>query len=226
MIEPSFIPEGVLRPLNAEKDLSNVADLIELCFKGNIDEDGTDYIRYLRNLAKEAKNSYWGLGSIQRRYAVIQGFVYEVEGKIVGNLSMLPFHKNGDFVYLIANVAVHPDYRRQGIALNLTTDALRSGKSKSANSVWLQVRDDNPPAFLLYKKMGFYEKTRRTTWTLKPYPETLYPYQSDVRIISRKAKTWTQQKAWLLDNYDDDVRWNLGLKRNDLNRGFWRGSIG
>lgn len=220
MLEPSFNLAGDLRPLNVEKDLYQVADLIELCFKGSIDEDGTDYIRYLRNLAKDAKNSYWGLGSIQRRYAAIQGFVYEVDGKIIGNLSMLPFHKNGDFVYLIANVAVHPDFRRQGIALKLTSDALKYAKSKSANSVWLQVRDDNPPAFLLYKKMGFFEKTRRTTWTLKPYPETLYPYQSDVRIRSRKAKTWSQQKEWLLKNYDDNVRWNLGLKIDRLKPGF------
>jgi ribosomal protein S18 acetylase RimI-like enzyme len=220
MIKPSHLPEGLLRPLRAEKDLSQVADLIELCFKGSIDEDGTDYIRYLRNLARTAKDGYWGLGSIQRRYAAIQGFVYEVEGKIVGNLSMLPFHKNGDFVYLIANVAVHPDYRRQGIALNLTTDAFKYAKSKSANSVWLQVRDDNPPAFLLYKKMGFFEKTRRTTWTLKPHPETLYPYQTDVRMVARKAHTWSQQKEWLLKNYDDNVRWNLGLKTERLKPGF------
>lgn len=212
MIEPLPNDEGVLRPLNADKDLAQVADLIELCFKGSIDEDGTDYIRYLRRLAKDAKINAWSLGSIQRRYAAIQGFVYEVGGEIVGNLSMLPFHKNGEFVYLIANVAVHPNYRRSGIALNLTTDALKYAKSKSANTVWLQVRDDNPPAFLLYKKMGFVEKTRRTTWTLKPYPQTLYPYQTDLKVVPRRAKTWPLQKEWLLKNYDEHVRWNLGLK--------------
>ncbi len=211
-MEPSHVAKGGLRPLNVEEDLAQVADLIELCFKDNIDEDGLDYIRYLRSIAKTAKNSYWGLGSFQRRYAAIQGFVVEDQGKIVGNLSMLPFHKNGEFVYLIANVAVHPEYRRLGIALHLTRDALKYAKSKSVNTVWLQVRDDNPPAFLLYKKMGFYEKTRRTTWTLKSFPEMTVPYQSDVRVISRKAKTWMQQKEWLLKNYDEHVRWNLGLK--------------
>lgn len=202
--------DGIMRPLNAKKDLLQVADLIELCFMGTIDEDGRDYIQYLRRIAKDSE-TYFGMGGLQRRYAVIQGFVYEVEGRIIGNLSLLPFQKNGEFIYLIANVAVHPAFRRRGIALNLTNEALDYVKKKSAASAWLQVRDDNPPAFLLYKKMGFVEKTRRTTWTLKPNEFAQFPYQSDLLISSRKPRDWEMQKKWLLRNYDDCVRWNLGL---------------
>ncbi len=212
--------EGIIRPLNLRNDLAQVADLIELCFMGNIDEDGQDYIRYLRTLSRSFLQSSWGFSGVQQRYASLQGFVFEVNGKIYGNLSMLPFYKNGDFIYLIANVAVHPAYRRQGIALSLTQEGLKYASKKAAKSAWLQVRVDNPAAYTLYKKMGFQEKTRRTTWTLKPQNRSRYELISEVKILPRKRKDWTSQRKNLLSNYPEDVRWNLGLKPERFKPGF------
>ena len=65
-------------------------------------------------------------------------------GRIVGNLSLIPFVRRGHVVYLIANVAVHPDYRRRGIARQLTQTALDYLRQRGVSSAWLQVRDDNP----------------------------------------------------------------------------------
>ena len=91
---------GQIRSVNPKTDLGTIADLIELCFKDTIDEDGLDYIRYLRKLASDNNNFYWSSGQIHHSISSIQGFIYEVDGKIVGNLSMIPFHKNGDFIYI------------------------------------------------------------------------------------------------------------------------------
>ncbi|MDO9085372.1 MAG: GNAT family N-acetyltransferase [Anaerolineaceae bacterium] len=212
---------GKIRSLNPATDLNAIADLIELCFKDTIDDDGLDYIRYLRNLANDTNSLYWGLGRIQHSYAPIQGFVYEIDGRIVGNLSMLPFHKNGDFIYLIANVAVHPDFRRHRIAFDLTSRSLKFAKEKSARSTWLQVRDDNPPAIELYKQMGFVERYRRSTYTIKTKSCLTDIKIYDVKVAGRKDIEWRSHQQLLKDIYPLEIRWNIGLRENRFLPGFW-----
>lgn len=214
--------EGYIRPINPRIDLREIADLIELCFKETIDEDGMDYIRYLRKLASNVNNLSWGSGLPMSSFAQIQGFVYELDGDIVGNLSMIPFHKNGEFIYLIANVAVHPQHRRKKIALDLTARSLKYAKEKSAKSVWLQVRDDNPPAIQLYSQMGFVEKCRRTTYTITPSIKLKEYAGYGIRIKKRTNEDWQKQKLWLEETYPEEVRWNVGLRENRFVPGFWK----
>ncbi len=213
------IQKGKIRQLNITQDLNQVADLIELCFVGTIDEEGNDYIRYLRKMAQDAQSVYWGMGNLQRTYSPLQGFVYTVGEKIVGNLSLLPFQKSGEFIYLIANVAVRPDYRRKGIAKQLTTRAIQYAQSKSARSTWLQVRDDNPNAIALYIQLGFQERCRRSTWTL--YPKNLSSWNS-VESLSLKPTSgvdWIKHQELLTKVYPEMVRWNLGFRLNRFNPG-------
>ncbi len=213
---------GFIRSVNPKTDLGAIADLIELCFKDTIDEDGLDYIRYLRKLAADNNNFYWSSGQIHQSISSIQGFIYEVDGRIVGNLSMIPFHKNGDFVYLIANVAVLPEYRRQRIAFDLTARGLKHAREKSARSVWLQVRDDNPAAINLYEQMGFVERCRRSTFTIKNRKLFSNPSRSGIKVQKRKDGEWKTQRKLLEEIYPDDVRWNLGLKERKFLPGFWQ----
>jgi N-acetylglutamate synthase-like GNAT family acetyltransferase len=163
------------------------------------------------------------VGRPQHTFAPIQGFVHEVDGRIVGNLSMIPFHKNGDFIYLIANVAVHPEFRRQRIAFDLTARALKYAREKSAKSTWLQVRDDNPPAIDLYKQMGFVERCRRSTFTIRSRQRLSESSRMDVKIRKRKDFEWEKQKHLLQVFYPEDIRWNVGLKEKRLLPGFWQG---
>ncbi|MBE5816467.1 MAG: ribosomal-protein-alanine N-acetyltransferase [Clostridiales bacterium] len=57
----------------------------------------------------------------------------------------------------ILNVAVLPEYRRQGIAQELLEEAIATAKSKGAQYAYLEVRVSNTPAINLYKKYGFYQ---------------------------------------------------------------------
>jgi ribosomal protein S18 acetylase RimI-like enzyme len=212
--------EGKMRSLDPIRDLNEVADLIELCFIGAMDDDGKDYIQYLRKMAREAKSTYWGTGSLQRAFAPLQGFIYEVNGKIIGNLSMLPFRKHGEFIYLIANVAVHPEFRRKGIARKLTTKALTHARIKSATSAWLQVRNDNPAAQQLYIDMGFEERCIRSTWTLKPGNFIKSFPDFDWKIRLRRKSHWRYHKMWLSEIYPETIRWNLGFKEEKFQPGF------
>ena len=53
------------------------------------------------------------------------------------------------------NVAVSPDYRRQGIAGELVTRLVEELKSRGNHSLALEVRDSNLGAIALYQKLGF-----------------------------------------------------------------------
>ncbi len=223
MKDESGIRAGQIRAVNPSTDLRAIADLIEMCFKDTIDEDGLDYIRYLRKLASDSSSLYLGVGRPQHTFAPIQGFVHEVDGRIVGNLSMIPFHKNGDFIYLIANVAVHPEFRRQRIAFDLTARALKYAREKSAKSTWLQVRDDNPAAIDLYTQMGFIERCRRSTYTIKSRKRWTELHVKDLKVRKRKDFEWEKQRSLLQVFYPEKIRWNVGLREKRLLPGFWHG---
>lgn len=55
----------------------------------------------------------------------------------------------------ISNIAVHPNYRRQGIGGILLTHLIEYSKQKGVKLITLDVREKNLPAQQLYKKYGF-----------------------------------------------------------------------
>jgi N-acetylglutamate synthase-like GNAT family acetyltransferase len=150
----------------------------------------------------------------------LTGYIWEENGKIVGNTSLIPFRDHGKRIYLIANVATHPDYRRRGIARILTQRALQHAHSKKATAVWLHVRDDNPGAIKLYQDLGFQEIARRTTWSANADSHLLKPF-SDIQIVSRHPRFWNQQQDWLRRLYPDHLSWYAPLNLNALRPGFW-----
>jgi [ribosomal protein S18]-alanine N-acetyltransferase len=61
----------------------------------------------------------------------------------------------------IATIAVHPDYRGQGIARRLLTTVLKEGIYKGASQAMLEVRAGNQAAQALYRQFGFEVVSRR-----------------------------------------------------------------
>lgn len=55
----------------------------------------------------------------------------------------------------ITNVAVHPDYRRLGLAKQLIQTFINLAKEKQLSSLTLEVREHNAAAISLYETMGF-----------------------------------------------------------------------
>lgn len=55
----------------------------------------------------------------------------------------------------ILNIAVHPDFRRQGIAAALLAHAIEKGREKKVKLVTLEVRKSNDAARRLYESFGF-----------------------------------------------------------------------
>ena len=66
------------------------------------------------------------------------------------------------------NIAVHPDYRKQGIAYNLVDKLIGLLKAKNVISLSLEVRVSNENAINLYHKMGFEVIGRRPGYYRNP----------------------------------------------------------
>jgi len=71
------------------------------------------------------------------------------------------------------NLAVHPDYRRQGIGERLVTELVRQLSGQSVSSLTLEVRASNAPAIALYEKLGFAMVGRRPKYYQNPREDAL-----------------------------------------------------
>ena len=64
----------------------------------------------------------------------------------------------------ITNIAVHPNYRKQGIASKLLEELINYCKNKNCTASTLEVRSSNIAAQNLYKKYGFSEAGIRKSY--------------------------------------------------------------
>lgn len=65
------------------------------------------------------------------------------------------------FEVQITFLAVHPDFRRQGVAERLVGHIYNELREMDIETIQLEVRASNTPAINLYKKCGFVEVGRR-----------------------------------------------------------------
>ena len=75
----------------------------------------------------------------------------EVDGRIVGYVLFWFLPEEVD----IHNIAVHPDFRRQGIGRLLLEQVVDSARRQDRLRVTLDVRFSNAPAQNLYRSFGF-----------------------------------------------------------------------
>jgi ribosomal protein S18 acetylase RimI-like enzyme len=208
-----------MRAMNVFRDLPAVADLIEICFSSTMDHDGQRYIADMRRASHDDGFLRWATHMTETASLPLTGFVWEEDNKIVGNASLIPFRDKGKRIYLIANIAVHPDHRRRGIARILTHRAMQYGWGKRASALWLHVRDDNPGAIQLYADLGFQEIARRTNWTAKPDTHIIRP-DTDIKVVQRYPHFWPQQRDWLRRLNPDNLSWYNHFNINSLRPGF------
>ncbi|NCO66993.1 MAG: ribosomal-protein-alanine N-acetyltransferase [Nitrospirae bacterium CG_4_10_14_0_8_um_filter_41_23] len=78
----------------------------------------------------------------------------------------------------ILNLAVHPDFRRQGIATKLVEDVLNGFKEIDCRHLYLEVRVSNLEAKKFYERLGF-----RVMGTKKDY----YTYPIEDAVIMMRG---------------------------------------
>ena len=82
---------------------------------------------------------------------VARGWLAEVDDRVAAMLVLWFIIDEAH----VATIAVHPDYRRQGIGEQILLGALRSVRTEGAERAFLEVRAGNLAAQAMYKKYGF-----------------------------------------------------------------------
>jgi ribosomal protein S18 acetylase RimI-like enzyme len=143
-----------IRPLRPSRDLSGLADLIEEAFGDELAWGGEQVLGELRFLSRLGPLSVLALALSSPVDGLMNGFVCEREGRVVGNvtLSRPTGHPRR---WQVSNVAVLQAYRGQGIGRSLVETALDTIVQRGGQSAYLYVREDNPSAVHLYESLGF-----------------------------------------------------------------------
>lgn len=154
---------GWFRELDPTRDLGEVSALIADAFAEDMDERGRAALREMRWMARLSPLVWWLSQTDPGFRDAFNGFVWQIpsrsgKGRIVGNVNLnrAPGQRHW---YIICNVVVHEDHRRQGIGRCLTEQALARAEALSAEGVLLQVRQDNQPAMRLYTDLGFVQSS-------------------------------------------------------------------
>jgi ribosomal protein S18 acetylase RimI-like enzyme len=206
-----------LRPTHLVRDLYQIAELVELCFGARLDASGRAAVREMKMLARLGP-LFWLLALLDRVFVLGlgQGYVWREGRRVVGNVSLYRGGVHPDLGpgWLIANVAVHPDYRRQGIARKLMDAAMSYVRLQRGRWVMLQVEADNEPALRLYRNLAYQAYETLDQWTQErpiasrfdrlPAPSRSWPVSrrlagdtaAERALIFRRARrggmTWTR----------------------------------
>jgi len=207
-----------IRSLNVFRDLPGVADLVEKCFADTLDPEGRRYLQQMRRAGQDNTFLRWASNAVESVSMPLSGYVWEENGEIIGNVSLIPYRHRKKKIYLIANVAVRPDYRRRGIGRALTVKAMQHARERNAAATWLHVREDNPAAIALYFDLGFEELARRTQWQAKP-DRNASTDGLEITITKRSNPDWSEQKSWLERIYPDLLTWYQAMPWRSLRPG-------
>ena len=78
----------------------------------------------------------------------------------------------------VMNIAVHPQWRRQGIGESLINRLVDDLKNRGSHALMLEVRASNEPAIGLYEKLGFTQVGCRKNYYRNP--------KEDARILRKE----------------------------------------
>ncbi len=213
-------PQGKIRRFDLARDGESVADLIEGAFGLKNDPDGQNVLIQMRENARRLKQASWMPLS-----GSVLGFVWEIEGRLVGNVSLLPFTHESRRIHLLANVAVDPAHRGEGIGKTLTSHALRYSRQVGVRELWLQVKRENNSAIRMYQQLGFSQEHCLDVWKKSALQNTNrryhYPYPNLYELRSRVFGDWQSQDEWLRRNYPPATRWYSALDFGNLSPWAW-----
>ena len=131
-----------------EQHVSQVAELEKLCFSDPWSES---------SVASELNNqlALW--------------LVAEDNGRVAGYVGSQTVLGESDMM----NVAVHPDYRKQGIATTLIVGLVEELRKRESRCLTLEVRASNENAISLYRKLEFQQVGCRKNYYRNPKEDAL-----------------------------------------------------
>jgi ribosomal protein S18 acetylase RimI-like enzyme len=207
------------RPININTDVPGILKLLELVFGASLDAEGRKMFTGNAS-ALESPAILWRLSPAAAKLSL--GFVWEENGRIVGNVTVLTTEIPGRF--LVVNVAVHPDYRRRGIARLLMQRVENLVRQRQGNQILLQVVKQNNAAIELYNSLNYTRVGSMTHWTapvsrLRRLELNLDTVGPPIRELKRHE--W--KAAYALDQQalHADLHWPERLDADAYKNGFW-----
>lgn len=128
--------------------VAQIADLEKICFSDPWSEN---------SIASELENklAHW---LVAQEREMVAGYIGSQT--VMGETDMM-------------NVAVHPDFRRRGIAEALVKRLVEDLQAMESHCLTLEVRASNAPAIALYEKLGFSQIGRRKNYYRNPREDAL-----------------------------------------------------
>lgn len=205
------------RPINMNKDIPQVLELLQLTFGESLDADGRRILKGQTAIGGQPA-LLWRFNPMASRLSL--GYVWEHNGRIVGNVTLLTTKIRER--YLIVNVAVHPDFRRQGIARLLMNAALGQVRQRHGRQILLQVDKDNDTAVHLYDTLGYKNLGSMTTWMASAGRTHTLENGGDVPM--REMQSSESQAAYELDvaALAPDLNWPEPVPIDAYQFGLWR----
>lgn len=212
MTAASLIRHGArtdgLRPIDSRRDMAALADLMEAGFGGALDPEGRRLIAEMRSFGRAG----W-LGWMAGRFflppaAYPLGYVWSEADRLVGNASILPVDLRGTR-WVVANVAVLPEFRRRGIARSMVVACLDLARRRRASEVMLQVEPENSAAVRLYEQLGFVTVRVRTQFRRPAGPP---PRISPDDARPRTAAEWREHYRLAATAYPEGLLWPVPLQ--------------
>lgn len=101
--------------------------------------------------------------------ASVRTMVAERDGQVIGYSVVVGAADEGE----LANIAVDPDCRRQGVSALLLSDLLATAERTGVMALFLEVRESNTAARALYERFGFGKVGRRRGYYQRPTEDAL-----------------------------------------------------
>lgn len=209
------------RPIDPNRDFPQLAQLLKTVFFDELEQGGR---QVFDSVAASGKPPFfWRLDPFFSR--LTPGFVWEEDGRIVGNVTLLPTRLSQR--YVVANVAIDSNYRRRGIARALMDEVHKETLKRGASEIRLQVVKDNKAAEALYQSLNYSTLGTVTTWNLigsrSRHPRfELPPSGNLVQVTELPRSRW--QDAYQLDLMTPhaDLYWPEPLVRDEYRRNLKR----
>jgi len=194
-----------IRPVEPRHDMAALAGLIERAFSERLDASGRRMILGMKAFARAGRLGWFVGHWFLPPAAYPQGFVWEEEGTVVGNASLLPV-RGFQQRWVMANVVVKPEYQRRGIARALVLASIDHVRRSGGRWIMLQVDRDNRGARTLYANLDFKTLTTRTTWARKGKRERL-PVVGQGQARPRTSGEWREQWALAKRLHPEGLLW-------------------
>ncbi len=129
------------------------------------------HLEALAELEKICFSQPWSYKSLEEELTnkTAHFFVATVDGEVAGYIGVYIVCES----CFVTNVAVFPQFRRQGVATALIKMAALTADAMGTDFISLEVRQSNAPAIALYRSLGFEEMGLRKNYYRNPTEDAL-----------------------------------------------------